>query len=211
MLVLGTLAVPSGAWARYLAMKVEPSRRADWVGKLSARVRSSARVRTVGASCEAIRGGLREGSWVDVSIEPGARALAVRGVMGEDDFVDHGAELAEMFRVSADVGASGELAFIEDKALPTAERCVEQCYVVEVSRGASSVGHMPLERQRAILRSDAFQRLACSVLESLGDADAKVVIPVERYAPAAHAGHAGHAAHVAHMDRVFALAKRLAT
>jgi hypothetical protein len=173
MFVLGTLEAPPAEWDRYLGLVVDPAQREDWVANLSVHVRSEPK--SVGAVPEAIRSGLRPGSWLDVRADARAGTLFVRGVMVEDDFLDHGADLAELFRVAANVGGRGELAFIEEQAIPSGERDPEECYLVQVSPGKSIVGHVPVERQRQILTSEAFLELARTVLASLDEETRRIL------------------------------------
>jgi hypothetical protein len=163
MLVLGSLEVPPGEWKRYLKLVVDPARREDWVGNLS--VHSRSEPRTVAQLVEWLSTGVS----VWLKIDTRGSRLAVQGVLAEDPFYEVGVNLAEVFRVAADVGGRGELAFMEEQAIPSGERLPEECYLVEVSPGKTTVGYIPVERQRLILVSEPFKELARAVLASLDD------------------------------------------
>src|SRR5262249_16886924 len=99
MMVAGTMTLPAGRLEDYLASPVDPTQRQGWIGTLENAVRM----------CGKAAGTVREvldrmprrliasaGSWLEIELSA-AGIVRVHGVFAEDDFTDHGPDLAEAF------------------------------------------------------------------------------------------------------------------
>jgi hypothetical protein len=169
MLVIGDLEVPPKDFERYLGLAVVASSRDDWLSELM--VHTASEGATVGELLEQLpeRVNAEAGSWLKIDVARAVPRIAVRGALVEDDFTEHGVDLAELFRVAANVGGVGELAFLDYQVIPSGEQDPEQCYLVRVASGESSVVHPSTVEQRKILLSDGFRALARDVLETLDE------------------------------------------
>jgi hypothetical protein len=164
MLVLGELRLPPGSLARFQKLPVDPAQGGPWLDHLS--VHTASRPTTVAASRRRLPSQLiaRAGSRLTFGEPAEGAGLTVRGILGEDDFLDHGVELAELFRVAAQVGGEGELFFLEEQVLLFGERDPAECYLVKVVPAASAVRHPTRAQQRQVLLSEAFAALAEEIL-----------------------------------------------
>jgi hypothetical protein len=164
MLVLGELRLPPEVSPRFKKLPVAPEDGGPWLDNLS--IHLQARPTTVDALIRRLPSQLiaQAGSWLRFGTPAECSGLTVQGILGEDDFLDHGVELAELFRVAAQVGGEGELYFLEEQTLLFGEREPEECYLVKVVPSASAVRHPSQLQQRQVLLSEAFGSLAEEII-----------------------------------------------
>jgi hypothetical protein len=173
MLVAGAVTLPAGRAADYLGSVVDPSAHHDWIGTLE----NGTDVGPAGTAEQVLRQLPRQvitkaGSWLEVELPERtgtAGQLAVRGVLVEDDFLDHGVLLAAAFRVAAACGGQGELYFLEEQ-VPHHPQEPEYCYVVRVAPPRSRLEYVPEKEQERVVRGPLFAPVLRRLEEELGPA-----------------------------------------